>query len=99
MDHNDASDREGYVYVLEVADIDLPVCKIGRTQRDPETRCAEINQQSTTGDFLWKVAHSVYVSDCTELETHIHRKLAPLRQKGREFFRKRYVIDGLSVST
>lgn len=25
----------GYVYILEVADIDLPVCKIGMTTRDP----------------------------------------------------------------
>jgi hypothetical protein len=26
---------KGYVYILEVKDIDLPVCKIGMTSRHP----------------------------------------------------------------
>ncbi len=49
------SDAEniGYVYILEVSDIDLPVCKIGRTSKNPFARCAEINR-SSTGDFLWR---------------------------------------------
>lgn len=79
------SGKEGYVYVLGVADMDLPVCKIGRTARDPAVRCTEINK-SSTGDFRWKVEHQIAVSDCQMLESKIHAKLLPLRQKGREFF-------------
>ncbi|MFU2319119.1 GIY-YIG nuclease family protein [Rahnella sp. PCH160] len=75
----------GYVYILEVADIDLPVCKIGMTTRDPISRCHEINK-SSTGDFIWAVAHSITVDDCRELEKLVHYKLDPLRQKKREFF-------------
>jgi hypothetical protein len=80
------SDAErGYVYVLGVKDIDLPVCKIGRTARDPAVRCAEINQ-SSTGDFLWEVTHQIAVNDCRKFESLVHTKLLPLRQKRREFF-------------
>ncbi|MEK6425786.1 MAG: GIY-YIG nuclease family protein [Burkholderia gladioli] len=77
--------KEGYVYVLGVKDIDLPVSKIGRTARDPAVRCAEINQ-SSTGDFLWEVVHQISVSDCWKFESLVHGKLQPLRQKRREFF-------------
>lgn len=77
--------KEGYVYVLGVKDIDLPVSKIGRTARDPAVRCAEINQ-SSTGDFLWEVVHQIAVSDCWRFESLVHDKLQPLRQKRREFF-------------
>jgi hypothetical protein len=80
------SDKQGYVYILEVADIMLPVCKIGRTERTPRQRCAEINGSSSTGDFKWEVAHQYYVSDCHLFERLIHEKLSPLRQKGKEFF-------------
>lgn len=76
---------QGYLYVLSVKDIELPVCKIGMTTRDPVTRCAEINK-SSTGDFIWEVAHGIPVSDCQKLESLVHVKLAPLRQKRREFF-------------
>ncbi|QNK09463.1 GIY-YIG nuclease family protein [Enterobacter sp. JUb54] len=75
----------GYVYILEVADIDLPVCKIGMTTRDPVARCQEINK-SSTGDFIWSVAYSFAVNDCQKFESLIHHKLTPLRQKRREFF-------------
>jgi hypothetical protein len=75
----------GYVYILEVADIDLPVCKIGRTSKAPAERCAEINR-SSTGDFLWQVAYEIAVSDCKVFERLVHKKLDPLRQKNREFF-------------
>jgi hypothetical protein len=78
-------DNKGFVYVLEVADITLPVCKIGMTTRDPFTRCAEINN-SSTGDFLWEVSYSFYINDCKKFERLIHQKLLPLRQKKREFF-------------
>jgi hypothetical protein len=81
--HSDA--EEGYVYVLGVKDMDLPVSKIGRTARDPVLRCAEINK-SSTGDFLWEVTHHIAVSDCRKLESLVHAKLLPLRQKRREFF-------------
>lgn len=76
---------QGYVYILEVKDIYLPVCKIGMTTRTPSERCNEINK-SSTGDFIWEVAHSVAVDDCRKLESLAHKKLSPLRQKGREFF-------------
>ncbi|CAM4316886.1 GIY-YIG nuclease family protein [Vibrio neonatus] len=75
----------GYVYILEVADIELPVCKIGMTTRTPYERCDEINC-SSTGDFIWSVAHYIAVDDCRKLESLVHTKLAPLRQKKREFF-------------
>lgn len=81
-------ETNGYVYILEVSDIDLPVCKIGMTTRDPTSRCAEINK-SSTGDFIWAVSHSVFVNDCKKLESLIHDKLSPLRQKRREFFNLR----------
>ena len=77
--------NNGYVYILEVRDIDLPVCKIGRTSKTPQERCAEINR-SSTGDFLWQVAYEFAVSDCNRFERLVHKKLEPLRQKGREFF-------------
>ncbi len=76
---------KGFVYILEVADIQLPVCKIGMTSRDPAARCAEINK-SSTGDFIWTVAHQVFVNERTRFELLLHEKLAPLRQKRREFF-------------
>jgi hypothetical protein len=80
-----ANDNNGYVYVLEVKDIDLPVCKIGMTTRTPYERCDEINN-SSTGDFIWSVAHYIAVDNCKKLESIFHSKLSPLRQKGREFF-------------
>lgn len=83
--HDTSILETGYVYILEVKDIILPVCKIGRTARTPEVRCEEINN-SSTGDFLWEVAHFVYTDDCKGLEALVHRKLGPLRQKRREFF-------------
>lgn len=80
-----ANNNSGYVYVLEVKDIDLPVCKIGMTTRTPYRRCDEINN-SSTGDFIWSVAHYIAVNNCKKLESLVHSKLSPLRQKGREFF-------------
>lgn len=80
-----AINNSGYIYILEVKDIDLPVCKIGMTTRTPHDRCDEINN-SSTGDFIWSVAHYIAVDNCKKLESLVHAKLAPLRQKGREFF-------------
>jgi len=80
-----ANNNKGYVYVLEVKDIDLPVCKIGMTTRTPYKRCDEINN-SSSGDFIWAVAHYIAVDNCKKLESLVHSKLSPLRQKGREFF-------------
>ena len=76
---------KGYVYILEVKDIVLPVCKIGMTAFDPVERCAQINK-SSTGDFIWAVAYKIAVDDCSKLESLAHKKLEPLRQKKREFF-------------
>ncbi len=61
-----ATDNRGYVYILEVKDIDLPVCKIGMTTRTPHDRCNEINN-SSTGDFIWSVAHYIAVDNCRKL--------------------------------
>lgn len=77
--------NKGYVYILEVKDIDLPVCKIGMTTRNPYKRCGEINN-SSTGDFIWAVAHYIAVDNCRKLESLVHSQLTPLRQKNREFF-------------
>ncbi|MGR9052386.1 MAG: GIY-YIG nuclease family protein [Gammaproteobacteria bacterium] len=83
---NDTEEKtRGYVYILEVKDIVLPVCKIGMTTRTPKERCAEINN-SSTGDFIWEVAYQVAVNDCKKFESLVHNKLEPLRQKRREFF-------------
>ncbi|WP_326839301.1 GIY-YIG nuclease family protein [Enterobacter hormaechei] len=61
---------------------------MGMTTRDPTSRCDEINK-SSTGDFIWAISHSIFVSDCKKLERLIHDKLSPLRQKRREFFNLR----------
>jgi len=82
---NQTDNTEGFVYILEVSDIILPVCKTEMTAKTPQERCNQINN-SSTGDFIWTVAHSIYVSDCQKLESLLHSKLKPLRQKGREFF-------------
>jgi hypothetical protein len=82
---NQLKNYKGFVYILEVSDIILPVCKIGMTTRSPQKRCDEINN-SSTGDFIWSVAYSIYVDDCQKLESLVHSKLKPLRQKRREFF-------------
>jgi hypothetical protein len=76
---------QGFVYILEVKDIDLPVCKIGSTRRDPNVRCDEINKGST-GDFIWAMAHCVRVDDCRRLESLVQSKLSPMKQSRREFF-------------
>jgi hypothetical protein len=68
------SDSVGSIYVLEVKDFDLPVCKIGMTKKDPKVRCAEINR-SSTGDFIWSVKHAVLVDGYVQFESLIHREL------------------------
>lgn len=75
----------GNVYILVVKDLDLPVCKIGMTKKDPMVRCAEINK-SSTGDFLWSVRYVLAVDDCVRFESLIHRTLERYRQNGRELF-------------
>ena len=81
----DENKGKGFVYILEVKDIDLPVCKIGMTSRNPRDRCSQINNNST-GDFIWQVAYQASVDNCQKLESLVHKKLEPLRQKNREFF-------------
>ena len=76
---------KGYVYILEVKDLTLPICKIGFTRRYPIERCVEINK-SATGDLLWSVSSWVVVDDPERLEGLIHRELSASRQRGREFF-------------
>lgn len=76
---------QGFIYILAVRDIELPVCKIGMTTRTPVERCAEINK-SSTGDFLWKVSYSLLVNDCKLSESIVHKKLIEFKQRNREFF-------------
>lgn len=76
---------KGFVYILEVKDLALPICKIGMTTRTPAERCSEINK-SSTGDLLWSVSSHVAVNDCAMLESLVHKELGDFRQIGREFF-------------
>jgi hypothetical protein len=85
VEETPALSKAGFVYLLEVQDIMLPVCKVGMTVRDPKTRCEEINA-GATGDFRWEVVHKWPVNDCRAFESLVHEKLKPLRQKGKEFF-------------
>jgi hypothetical protein len=80
-----AENAAGNVYILAPEGLDLPLCKIGRTKKDPRVRCAEINN-SSTGDLRWAVAHSVSVEDCGRLESLIHQELDRHRQPRRELF-------------
>jgi hypothetical protein len=80
-----AENAAGNVYILAPEGLDLPLCKIGRTKKDPRVRCAEINN-SSTGDLRWAVAHSVSVDDCSRLESLIHQELDRQRQPRRELF-------------
>lgn len=82
---NQTNNKNGFVYILGVKDITLPVSKIGMTTRTPYERCSELNSGST-GDFLWEVEHYLSVDDCVTFEKLLHQKLSPLRQKRREFF-------------
>jgi hypothetical protein len=83
--NSDIKNGGGYVYILKVRDIQLPVCKIGRTSKSPSERCNEINR-SSTGDFIWEVAFEFLVNDCEGFERLVHKKLKFFRQKRREFF-------------
>ena len=77
--------NSGFLYVLAVKNLSLPVCKIGMTTRTPEERCNEINK-SSTGDFLWAISTAFNVEDCRDAERYVHKELELFRQKGREFF-------------
>ena len=75
----------GYVYVLKAKGLDIALCKIGRTTKDPKARCAEINNGST-GDLLWDLKYAVSVRDCMRCEALVHQELDQFRQRGREMF-------------
>jgi len=85
MEEAPTESKAGFVYILEVQDIMLPVCKVGMTTRNSKSRCEEINA-GATGDFRWTVVTEWPVSDCRAFESLVHKKLSPLRQKGKEFF-------------
>ena len=75
----------GYVYILKPKVLELPLCKIGQTSREPHARCREINQ-SSTGDLLWSLCYYLPVNDRKSAEKLIHSSLAQYRQPGRELF-------------
>ncbi|BAZ93775.1 DNA polymerase elongation subunit [Thiohalobacter thiocyanaticus] len=73
----------GFIYVL--VNDSLPYLKVGKTQRSPEQRAAELS--STGVPTPYKVAYSRYVENCDQLELQIHRKLSSKRvSHNREFF-------------
>ena len=72
-------------YICDWKELDLPVCKIGMTSSNPHYRCSEINN-SSTGDFIWKVAYYVAVDNCKKLESLVHKILEFLKQSNRKFF-------------
>jgi hypothetical protein len=75
----------GYVYILAARGLNVALCKIGRTTKDPKIRCAEINN-SSTGDILWDLKYAVSVNNCIRYEALIHQELDQFRQRGREMF-------------
>ena len=74
----------GYVYVLK--NRAFKEVKIGRTTKKPEERANDLSGTGSPHPF--KVAYSVYVSDCRTVEQKVHEHLADYRLcKDREFFK------------
>ena len=75
---------KGYVYVM--SNPCMPgVLKIGKTTREPESRAGELYQTGVPAPF--KVEHSAFSPDCSELERTVHSALADRRVNvAREFF-------------
>ena len=77
---------EGYIYILINPSLQKNYLKIGKTERSPEDRAAEISQ-GTGVPTPYYVAYKHKVSDCNSAETIIHTKLKKYRVSGRrEFF-------------
>lgn len=76
----------GYIYILQNPSLSESHLKIGRTERDPEQRAAEISGSTgvpTPFEVVWW-SESV---DCHLAETLLHHELAPYRTNTtREFF-------------
>ncbi len=50
MENNESTgNNNAYVYIFEVKEIDLSICKIGMTSRSPHACCSEINKNSSRG--------------------------------------------------
>ena len=80
--------RPGYVYVL--SNPSMPgLVKIGRTERDPETRRVELSK-ATGVPTPFRLEYSQFFEDCHLAEKAVHNDLQRLGQRandGREFFR------------
>lgn len=76
----------GYIYILQNPSLSESHLKIGRTERDPEQRAAEISSSTgvpTPFEVVWW-SESV---DCHLAETFLHHELTPFRTNAtREFF-------------
>lgn len=76
----------GYIYILQNPSLSESHLKIGRTQRDPEQRAAEISGSTgvpTPFEVVWW-SESV---DCHLAESLLHHELTPYRTNStREFF-------------
>jgi len=76
----------GYIYILQNPSLSESHLKIGRTERDPDERAAEISRGTgvpTPFEVVWW-SESV---DCHLAETMLHHHLAPYRTNTtREFF-------------
>ncbi len=75
---------EGYVYVLVNSSIP-DLVKIGYTTKSPKDRANELSSTGVPNKFI--VAYSTYVSNCVEVEAHLHNFFSDKRHNsGREFF-------------
>jgi RNA polymerase subunit RPABC4/transcription elongation factor Spt4 len=75
----------GYVYVLTHPQMPGLV-KIGKTQRHPDERLAELSQHTgVPGAFI--LAYHREVNDCDDVERVVHLRLSAHRVEGKEFFR------------
>ncbi len=76
----------GYIYILQNPSLSESHLKIGRTERDPEERAAEISG-STGVPTPYEVVWSSESVDCHLAESILHDHLAPYRTNTtREFF-------------
>jgi len=75
----------GYIYLL--CNESMPgLVKIGRTQRDLDTRLRELNTTGVPSPFYLFAA--IRTADCCEVERALHKAFGDKRvSKNREFFR------------
>lgn len=76
--------QPGYIYVLTNSAM-VGIVKIGRTSRDPVSRCEELFNTSIPVPF--EVFFSVWCNNVSRIERQVHERLDALRvNESREFF-------------